>query len=230
MQECQELDGPEFANMKEYWRQVRERRHGVLCHVAGVPCTDWSSMGKRAKWAGKTAKAVFAWAAERRIAATVGDEDVVLVECVCGFDHSMLERLLDDLFALQWLPITPVQMGIPASRRRKYMILLRRKDWRFHGVVHAQSALKVYLNLFGRPCTLNAESLLRAGTEEVANWVQTQAHKQHMPLKRADGRPWSAYLVESVCKRRRIQEYDRLAAEQGREAQLILKHVRMSFT
>ena len=112
---------------------------GLRVHVAGVNCYDWSSMGSSQKWLGESMPIFMEWARERLLSL----EDMIIVECVIGFDSDMLGELFRDSYNLEVLRVSPTLFGEPVERQRKYMILLKKDKLRWlpevaqYGVEHA---------------------------------------------------------------------------------------------
>ena len=102
------------------------------CHVAGIQCIDWSQMSQSRKgWCGRGAISFLAWAAERWHHDV---DDMILIECVRGFPHTVLEQIFSERYELRFVHASPLQVGIPASRTRKYMCLLKKTRWQWlHG-------------------------------------------------------------------------------------------------
>ena len=97
---------------------------GVL---AGVTCVDWSTMNRSSSgWLGPSGAAFVEWLHSRCLGARSGTEDWIIVECVRGFDHTLLEDCLKQWYDMCVLLFSPTLLGVPAMRWRKYMLLTQR--------------------------------------------------------------------------------------------------------
>ena len=100
---------------------------GYRLHIAGICCYDWSSMGGTLKWLGPSMPVFMQWARERFEA----QEDVILIECVLGFDSDMLGELFEALYELQVLRLSPTLFGDEASWKKLQDFPLRVHAGRF---------------------------------------------------------------------------------------------------
>ena len=90
----------------------------AMIHVAGVPCTDFSSQGKQRRCSGPSMRCTLIWARHR----TLLCEPIVIVENVCNFDHVWLQRILP-MYKLSFCCMDAKATALPVSRPRKYMVL-----------------------------------------------------------------------------------------------------------
>ncbi len=88
------------------------------CHVAGIPCTDFSSQGKKRRCCGPSIRGTLIWIRHRQLLC----EPVLIVENVVHFDHIWLQRLLP-MFEMQHCNMDAKDSAMPISRVRKYMVL-----------------------------------------------------------------------------------------------------------
>lgn len=101
-------------------------KHDRMCkieetdvHVAGTPCVDFSKRGSMLHELGNSYLAFLAWCSVRR---RLGDK-VVVQENVPEFPNELLERMLGDMYYLEWTTLNPVQYGFPIARGRKWVIM-----------------------------------------------------------------------------------------------------------
>ena len=87
--------------------------------VAGATCVDWSALGLKNGWLGKSGIAFVIWAHERRLC----KDKVVILENVMGFDDEALSLAFPN-YSCTVFRISPHDLGVPATRARKYMVLL----------------------------------------------------------------------------------------------------------
>ena len=99
-------------------RVVSEAKEADV-HVAGTPCTDFSSRGSLNKTEGATMVPFLAWAAERRRV----QEKWILQENVLAFDTDFLSDCLSDLYHVQAVQLDPAEYLWPVVRKRKYTLL-----------------------------------------------------------------------------------------------------------
>ena len=110
-------------------------KHGKECpvvwshiHVAGVPCIDHSSWGKRKGDKGSTNIVYYTWAATR----AKMREPVVVLENVAQFGIDMTERLLGHLYEWERVLVNPLQLGWKTSRNRQFLIgILKQRQNQF---------------------------------------------------------------------------------------------------
>ena len=89
--------------------------------VAGIPCVDFSLMGKRQRLGGPSFILILAWAfAVRQLLPLF-----VVIENVVQFPSDLLHSLVGDLFTISEAEICPSALGWPIKRRRKYFLLCR---------------------------------------------------------------------------------------------------------
>ena len=111
---------------------------GLMVHVAGFSCTDWSSMGVGEGWLGKTSLVFAQWLAEQM---ETPDQDFLVTECASKFDVSIFAWLVGERYELTVIHVSPELFGEPTQRNRMCMILLEksRRQWCLQG-----SAQEVY--------------------------------------------------------------------------------------
>ena len=189
---------------------------GHRCNVAGPLCFDFSNMGKRMGWLGQASFLTFwTWCLERRFEM----EDWVLVENVPQWPHEALEEALGDLYDIQWISNSPVQLGCPAQRKRKYVFLLLRRSLRWNSFVEAHGGLQeVFGAVFYTPIaqsevspqqpSVTGDCLLRAPAADVKSFLQRQAERRGLQAMR-HGKSWSCYQTLSAGARGRLEEYER---------------------
>ena len=181
------------------------------CHIAGVQCVDWSRMSQSRKgWCGRGAVSFLAWAAERWY---YDEDDLLLIECVPSFPHEVLEQILGTQCELRYILASPVQMGIPATRKRKYMCMLQKAHWQWLLDADNDTFARWYAALFCRPCSLLGEALLLASPEGIREHIQAVAVQRGLPKKRSADADWSSYLTLPPTMRQRVKSYEASALE-----------------
>lgn len=191
--------------------EPRSDWQGLRGNVAGVNCYDWSSMGKQHGWLGSGAFPFLQWLRERLL----NREDWIVVECVVGFDHEMLQTLLGKLYELHVLTFLPTLFGIPVMRNRKYMILLKTGSLRWHRNVSRYGIQETFEGLFRRRLQLAGDVLCRAPASMVGDSARALAVRRGFPPARASGKAWKPMQVICPGVRRRIAEHTAAAVAAG---------------
>eukprot|EP00969_Alexandrium_andersonii_P274883 12149436-Alexandrium_andersonii.AAC.1 len=124
-------------------------------------------MGKRKRWCAKSALAFLAWCFDTRSA----QPDAIVHECTSDFDTHYLELLFIGMYILQTLVFTPVDVGYPASRPRRYTLLLHRR--------RCMPTIPYTLNGFGsllwRSCQCNGSVFFCAPADVLAKLYEELA-------------------------------------------------------
>ena len=111
-------------------------------HLAGTPCTDFSSRGNMQGFMGKTATHFFAWLAQRlRI-----QEPIIIQENVAGFITDVLQQAAGHLYDVQCVLLDPYQLGWPIGRVRKYTIMKHKIK-----AGYMRQPLSIFTHMFMRP-------------------------------------------------------------------------------
>ena len=138
--------------------------------AAGVCCYSWSSMGKRNQWLDQASIPFLAWTRLRLLC----EEDIILVENVPGFDHTLLARpeFFGRLYHVHVVRSNPAQLGYPASRNRKYIIMVKKNKETARGFhpgpvddeadepepVEVVNKETDFIKIFGKQCVLKGPS------------------------------------------------------------------------
>ena len=177
------------------------KHQDTLClHVAGLTCTDFSSMGHRMRWLGPSIHPCLQWLRERLMAAkcSAGSlEQIVVIENVLGFEEHVVSDILTDHFSVASVTTSPKVLGLPADRQRKYIIFVH-KSLQWHEQVLSKGHQEAYNQLFAfQSCHLCGDVLLRAGADELDRVVTDMAKARHLPATTRTGRPWSWFQCMS---------------------------------
>ena len=188
---------------------------GLRVHVAGVNCYDWSSMGSSQKWLGESMPIFMEWARERLLSL----EDMIIVECVIGFDSDMLGELFRDSYNLEVLRVSPTLFGEPVERQRKYMILLKKDKLRWLPEVAQYGVEHAFCRLFARTMHLSGQEKFRAPEHEIQEHRFDVAAKKQMPKYDARGREWSFFHLATRAIQGNISAHEKaLEARIGSDA------------
>ena len=188
---------------------------GLRVHVAGVNCYDWSSVGSSQKWLGESMPIFMEWARERLLSL----EDMIIVECVIGFDSDMLGELFRDSYNLEVLRVSPTLFGEPVERQRKYMILLKKDKLRWLPEVAQYGVEHAFCRLFARTMHLSGQEKFRAPEHEIQEHRFDVAAKKQMPKYDARGREWSFFHLATRAIQGNISAHEKaLEARIGSDA------------
>ena len=182
--------------------------------VAGSTCTAWSRMGKKRKWSAFSAIVFMIWA----VSTLSARPDFILHECTEDFDVATLELVFSALYLITSFVFSPRDLGIPASRPRRYSILVLRA--RFEPTV--QYALEGFGNMFFRRLQCNGHAYWTAPVALVDAMVQTMASKKGLPSTQPDGSQWPIREVMSSSKHTKLLGYERLCGKTRRRLQYIV--------
>ena len=165
-------------------------------NVSGPPCVDFSSLGKRRRFLGKSMAAHVAWAKERRRRL----EPIVVHECVPQFPLSWLEGQLGDLYDWEAV-VLDSRFCLGVRRKRQYAVgfLRGRAQWKRPGVTLA-SAVRPYL----RRTSLAADAFFMASDAACRKSAAQQRRKTNTDRQAtsADAAPGP-----SRAQRARLAEY-----------------------
>jgi len=150
-------------------------QHRQLCslravdlHVAGPPCTDWSSFGDRLGSKGKTALALAVWLGHR----LRYREEVIIHENVEQCDTAIIRQYLGGAYHVQdGVILDPAGLGHPVRRRRRISILTRRD-------VIYKEPWNIVADMFARGTSLSWKALLLADEQELLAEIAWAANRK----------------------------------------------------
>ena len=151
--------------------------------IAGVTCVDYSSFGKRRAMTGDSILCQAAWVMQMM----ADQPDLIIVECVVMFMLRTL-KVLEDMYEIASLPFSPVDLGVPSSRPRRYTLLRHRVKTRgFMDLAHDFS------NIFFRSLRVDCSVYLTAGEREIKREQRERRLRVLVPSgkKRAVAHPLS---------------------------------------
>jgi hypothetical protein len=95
--------------------------------VGGTPCINWSSQGERSGMAGRTNMCFMVWLIDR----VRCQEDLIVHECTPLFELKWLRQALGRTHDIMAMDLSPIDLGIPTQRRRKWTIMAKkgRFEW-----------------------------------------------------------------------------------------------------
>ena len=172
--------------------------------IAGVTCVDWSSLGCKGGWLGDSSLPFLFWARERHFQG----EDIIIIECTPQIDHATIADILPE-YTLHMFDVCSSALGVPATRRRKYSVLLRNN--RLIWMVNCEKSLMSYFKqLFGQDPRVDARHFVSAPDDAVQAWVHHTAKRQGFPTRDPRGKPWKPKALLSSAVRDRVRAWEDL--------------------
>ena len=137
-------------------------RDACWIEAAGSMCTPWSLMGARDQWLSPCTLVCLVWA----FAMKFFQPDAIIHECTPDFPHVILKRIFEtpggpkcvqstphtDKYECKTLLFTPVALGTPSHRLRRYTIFIL-VDM---ASLEYFSTETDFFRIFQSPCPLNA--------------------------------------------------------------------------
>ena len=146
--------------------------------IAGSTCTPWSSSGKHLGWLDKESVACLVW-----MHAVAGVRPAIVVhECTPSFDVEIMLRFFQDGYVGSSLVFSPLDLGIPCNRPRRYTVLLRKDLSSSPSPRVTLFSEETFLQLVGARVASCAAMFLRATAEEVRELLQHMADQRHVVL------------------------------------------------
>lgn len=177
----------------------------VKAHAAGPSCFDFSGLGNTDGWLGDSSLPFLVWLREK-IRRPV---HVVTMENVDLFDDAMLGELVASTYRLKVLSVDPVMFGLPATRSRKYMMLLRKGFVQWAPEVE-QDPETAFHKLFCRPVPLDGGVFFSAPASYVEDTHKVQAKQKGLPELQPSGSPWPSKLLMSKGVRDRVKQWEEI--------------------
>lgn len=168
--------------------------------IAGVSCIDYTSMGKRRGIIGEGAMPFLTLVHEIR----EKRYGICVIECTPAFDHKQLERLLGPGFRVQYAVFSPLDIGHPTSRTRKYTVVLNEEklEW----LVEKELTTKLFLDEFGCAVqTTGSVYMTKTSQAAVDRMVGKMARTRHLTAR--DGQ-WPMRRLLSPGYESRLQEQE----------------------
>ena len=163
--------------------------------IAGVTCTDFSKAGSRLG-AGGRSYLCYAWWCHQ----TLVDQPALLVmECVAEFATELLARF-SHTYVIATLDFSPLDLGIPIHRKRKYMMLRHLQ----HTAAHTDLE-PTFQALFFRHLVANGDLYMAATTDQLRQEIHAAViQRLGIDARRPedlDGHGWEALMApwQSRC-------------------------------
>ena len=181
--------------------------------IAGTTCTSWSAIGHRRKWLAESALPFMIWAYE----ALAAGPDIIIHECTPRFDYMTLVAIFGSAYFVMSLVFTPMDLGYPCSRPRRWTVLLKKGRRRFlMPLGHCN-----FPRLFLRSCVVGGHIFGDACATLVERYIAELASARGLPPQTHDGQPWQPQQVLSQGFFQRLLCYERFC----RRLRLKLKYI-----
>eukprot|EP00438_Fugacium_kawagutii_P020741 Skav225297 [mRNA] locus=scaffold4099:493490:495811:- [translate_table: standard] len=140
---------------------------------AGPSCFDFSGLGNTEGWLGESAIPFLVYLRERMRRPV----HVVTLENVDNFDDPLVGELVAPTYILKVLSVDPVMFGLPSTRSRKYMLLLRKGfvQWAPEVAKDPETAFRI---LFCRPVPLDGSVFFSAPASYVESFHKVWAKQK----------------------------------------------------
>ena len=185
-----------------YGPRLRTPEDTLHVVVAGTTCTPWSAMGRRGHWAADETVAFLVWLYEIRAL----QPDVVIHECTQFFDWTIFTTILAGLYVVRSLVWSPVDVGFPANRPRRWTQLCHLRNV----VEIIPCTLGTFSSLFFRETVFKALDLFRAPQAVLEEMTRRWAVSKHLPPTQYDGAPWPHEVLLAAGDLGRLLGYERL--------------------
>ena len=178
--------------------------------ISGVNCYDFSDMGNQQGWLGDSSLIYVQHIREIKQAKFA----FCIIECVVGFDLDGLAMLQPE-YELICLQICPRSLGFPITRRRKYMLLIRRSTLKWRARIQEIGHDVVFAAIFHRRVSLLGDDLLRAPAVDVHKQREAMRAARSLPPRRKSGRPWRDFHLLSPSLRGQVLKHERHCKKRG---------------
>ena len=91
----------------------------LVMEVGGNTCTPWSTAGLGRGWLDPVSLPCLVWLHQQR----AFRPHWIINECSPSFDTGLMTRVMEGVMTTETLTFSPLDMGIPASRPRRYSIM-----------------------------------------------------------------------------------------------------------
>ena len=186
------------SHLCQRWPRKNRALH---IELAGTICVAFSSIGLGWAWLDPSAIACVAWATMMKAI----EPDVIIHECVPAFDVETLHSMLGPKYAMQTLVFSPISLGVPSERPRRYTV--------FHHLTSTCSTVPFDTFHFSKYCyrRLVCDGNIYFVTKESE---LSKAKKGSAPQHIDDPMPWRDCMSRS--NRDRLEEHCTLLEADGR--------------
>ena len=180
---------------------------GLSGCIAGINCYDWSSMGGAGGWCGPSAIIFLCFLRE----VVLNAYDWLILECTALFDEDGLAPLRP-WYRVVTLKFSPVLLGFPVSRMRKYMLLTRHGVLKWRCEIESAGHMNAFKAIFAQTVCLEGVDLARAPQEKLEEMRQHMIKKRSLPATRSSGKPWGFYHLLSGSLRASVLQHEKTAS------------------
>ena len=177
-------------------------RGHVTLAVAGVTCVDWSALGQRSGWLGDSVLPFLAWARQRKLQ----KETIIVIECTPGFDDETVASIFSE-YSSHTFEICPSMLGVPATRRRKYQILLLKSELEMRLEVPHMYFFK---EVFGQAVQVDGKHFACAPESMVKTSIERAAKRRGFPARNPLGHMWKPKTLLPSALRDRVRDWEDL--------------------
>ena len=191
----------------------------LVMSVAGLTCTDWSSLGKQQRGAGLQDRHHSVWREERRQVAQWSVEDMFFTEN--SERYLVQEKQVEALrgsHSVFYIRTGPAELGFPIRRSRTFSFAIRNEALAWVGPTSPEDIQAKFNSLFAKTCELTGDVYFCAEESTIESFVMQRAAKRRKPLpanfKQVPMEDYLERLVPNGYIMRKIA-YDGLREEQG---------------
>ena len=171
-------------------------------------------MGRKLKWVAFSALAFLVWSFDTFHA----QPHAIVHECTSDFDPKYLAMVFGAVYTMSSFVFSPKDVGYPASRPRRYTLLLHRKLC----VASVPYTLADFGNLSFRNCISTGHQFWECPQHVVDVFLQKLARKKSLPPLQSNGDTWPCRDVLTQSTLMRLLGYERLAKKLRRRASYIV--------
>ena len=154
----------------------------LILNSAGTVCKDWSSVGVRSGFSGKSERTHATWLGERSVQAGNGSEDMFFSECTKLYDFiQKLAKPLQRTHTVIAVKIGPDIFGHPTRRTRNLAAGLSQKTLIWIGPPQAEIQ-DHFESIFARKTLLTGAAYFRASPEALRQFAQKAMMKRGLRL------------------------------------------------
>ena len=189
------VEAEECASKTPWWVTVLENLtepvevRPLIINVAGIPCIDWTSLGKQRRGSGPTNRFHNIHMIEREILASCMMEDIFITECAERYSAEEFQAPgLAKTHDVKIFRLCPRDIGFPMRRRRTFTVGINFETLVWVGKPTHLAAQQDFLELLGRTVEVTGDVYFYAGQEEVNQFVQQRIlkRKNQVPAGFAD--------------------------------------------
>ena len=181
--------------------------------VAGNTCTPWSARGHGLGWLDPKSLPALAWGWSLKHHAP----DVIINECVSSWPAEAFFKALFPEAIVGCSLFSPVDLGIPVHRPRKYTVVIPTSSSALSGQFASWDE-KVLTGFACQKLQLGGSVFLSAPESEVKDVLLTMANAKQLPPL-PSGKDYAFEVVMPTAQRMRMQQF-RHALEESREEDL----------